>query len=860
MTEQRPNHSPRHRPRASKGIKYWTLFCMIAFILVCYGVLVYQLYVWQVRDAESYRAEAVTQQLKDTTLPAVRGSIYSANGKLLAKSSTVWNIVADPSSILKSGATEDQIRTAAEHIAELLDDGTTADTVYKALTASNKDTGEPYQYRVVKKGVEKPVADAILAYADSYRLKDGAAVDTSLQTEDKEDKKDKKDGEAKTSKATRILYLTSEQAASRTYPYGEFLASVLGFCNEDGSGAYGLEKYYDETLAGTPGRSVAETDAYGEPLASGQADVHEAIDGSNLNLTIDENVQSIVEEYLTEAMSTFTVHGRGSAIVMNVKTGAILAMASLEQFDPNDPKTITDPKMNEILAKTEIDAEDIDWLESRLGEKAVKDIIADGIISHEKTTNEKGEEVSSEATQLQGMMREAQWKNKNITELYMPGSVFKLITASAGLDSGVMSAEQSFYCNGSLTVNEGSELWEHTYRCANGEVHGLLDMAGALNHSCNLWFIQAAETLKPQIFYDYIQAFGFTQPTGIDLPNETRWTSVYNAEQMAEVDTNLYTAAFGQNESITPMQMATAVAAIANGGYLVTPYVVDSISDKDGNIISQTETNIRRQVISEEVSRQLLSMMENNVHGAGDYHSCANAYVAGYRIGGKSGTAERTDRHLRGDGDYYKMMSFAAVLPIDDPEIEVFVLLDDPRWVKDYASQVVAPVVGNIISEIAPYLGIEQDADYNPTGTVTVQTCLDYTWTNAQVTLNRLGLKHKLIGPSSGNIVYQYPVGGSVVPAGSTIYLYTATDQNSMTTTPDVVGKTGTFAEQMLKAANLNVQFAGDSSGKVVAQDVEAGTSAAYGTIITLTMDSGEDTTNDAPTVTEEIDPANEEG
>jgi len=857
MTEQRPNHSPGHRPRASKGIKYWTLFCMIAFILACYGVLVYQLYVWQVRDAESYRAEAVTQQLKDTTLPAVRGSIYSANGKLLAKSSTVWNIVADPSSVLKSGATEAQIRTAAEHIAELLDDGTTADTVYKALTASNKDTGEPYQYRVVKKGVEKPVADAILAYADSYRLKDGAAVDTSLQTEEKEDKKD---GEAKTSKATRILYLTSEQAASRTYPYGEFLASVLGFCNEDGSGAYGLEKYYDETLAGTPGRSVAETDAYGEPLASGQADVHEAIDGSNLNLTIDENVQSIVEEYLTEAMSTFTVHGRGSAIVMNVKTGAILAMASLEQFDPNDPKTITDPKMNEILAKTEIDAEDIDWLESRLGEKAVKDIIADGIISHEKTTNEKGEEVSSEATQLQGMMREAQWKNKNITELYMPGSVFKLITASAGLDSGVMSAEQTFYCGGSLTVNEGSELWEHTYRCANGEVHYEQDMAGALNHSCNLWFIQAAETLKPQIFYDYIQAFGFTQPTGIDLPNETRWTSVYNAEQMAEVDTNLYTAAFGQNESITPMQMATAVAAIANGGYLVTPYVVDSISDKDGNIISQTETNIRRQVISEEVSRQLLAMMENNVHGAGDYHSCANAYVAGYRIGGKSGTAERTDRHLRGDGDYYKMMSFAAVLPIDDPEIEVFVLLDDPRWVKDYASQVVAPVVGNIISEIAPYLGIEQDADYNPTGTVTVQTCLDYTWTNAQVTLNRLGLKHKLIGPSSGNIVYQYPVGGSVVPAGSTIYLYTATDQNSMTTTPDVVGKTGTFAEQMLKAANLNVQFAGDSSGKVVAQDVEAGTSAAYGTIITLTMDSGEDTTNDAPTVTEEIDPANEEG
>ena len=819
-------------------MKARTMFCVAVFIIAGFGLLIYQLYALQLRDAELYRTEAVTQQMKDITLPAVRGSIYSANGKLLAKSNTVWNIVADPSSIAKSGATEAQLRTAAQGLADLLGDGTTADALYEILTAKNAN-GTPYQYRMLAKGVEKPVADAIVSYADTYRM---------------EPEKDGMTGK-------RILYLSTEQASTRSYPYGEFLASVLGFCNSDGEGAYGLEKYYNETLAGTPGRSVAETDVNGNALASGQSDLHEAIDGNDLYLTIDENVQAIVEQYLTEAMNTFTVHGRGSAIVMNVKTGAILAMASIEQFDPNDPYKITDAKMTAILDKEEIDAEDIDWLEGRLGEKAVKDIIADGKISRDKTVDEDGNEVASEYTQLQGMMREAQWKNKNITELYMPGSVFKLITASAGLDSGIMSTSQTFYCGGSLTVNEGSELWEHTYRCANGDVHHEQDMAGALNHSCNLWFIQAAETLKPQIFYDYIQAFGFTQPTGIDLPNETRWTSVYNAEQMAEVDTNLYTAAFGQNESITPMQMATAVAAIANGGYLVTPYVVDSVTDKDGNIVTQTETSIRRQVISEEVSRQLLSMMENNVHGEGNYHSCANAYVAGYRIGGKSGTAERTDRHLRGDGDYYKMMSFAAVLPIDDPEIEVFVLLDDPRWFKDYASQVVAPVVGNIISEIAPYLGVEQDAAYNPTGTVKVQTCLEYTWTNAQVTLNRLGLKHKLIGPSSGTIVYQYPVGGSVVPAGSTVYLYTATDQNAMTTVPDVTGKTGTFAEQMLRAANLNVQFSGDSSGKVVAQDVQSGTTAAYGTIVTLTMDTGaEAPAEEAPAVEENIDPANEEG
>ncbi len=839
------NTQPPRNPNLKSIIRVRTVIAISIFLLGCFGLLIYQLYALQLRDAETYRTEAVTQQLQDTELPATRGNIYSANGKLLAKSNTVWNIIADPAQSEKNGATEAEIRTAAEHIAELLGGGTSADDIYARLTARNKE-GELYQYRVVAQNVEKPVADAIIEYSKTYRTAP------------------EKEGET----GYRIAVLSTEQSTTRSYPYGAFASSVIGFCNNDENGkpvgAYGLERSYEDVLAGTPGRSIAETNVNGEILANTEADVHEAVDGNNLNLTLDENVQAIVEEYLTEAMDTFNVHGRGSAIVMNVKTGAILAMASLEQFDPNDPMTIYDEKMQTILDKTDdLTADDIDWLEGRLGEKNVAGIIADSVISQETTEDENGNTISSEYTQLQGMLREAQWKNKNITELYMPGSIFKLITASAGLDSGIMNTNQTFYCGGSLVVNEGSELWEHTYHCANGEVHNLQDMAQALDNSCNLWFIQAAQTLQPTVFYDYIQAFGFTQPTGIDLPSETRWTSVYNAQQMAEVDTNLYTAAFGQNEAITPMQMATAIAAIANGGYLVTPYIVDSVTDNAGNIVSQTETNIRRQVISEKVSKELLAMMENNVDPNGTEstrHSCSNAYVAGYRIGGKSGTAERTDRHLRGDGDYYKAMSFAAVLPIDDPEIEVFVLLDDPRWLHDYASQVVAPVVGNIISEVAPYLGIEQDANYNPTGNVTVQTCLDYTWTNAQVTLNKLGLKHKLIG-QNGNIVYQYPVGGSQVPAGSTIYLYTTTDQDAMTTVPDVTGKGGSFAAQMMSAANLNVQFEGDQSGRVVSQSVAAESSAAYGTIVTLTMESDGDSTDNAeaqPEETTEAQPAEE--
>ena len=812
------NPSAQPDPHFRAKVLRRTLVAIAIFLIFFFGILIYQLYALQLRDAELYRTEAVTQQMQDTELPATRGSIYSANGKLLAKSNTVWNIIANPLQSSKNGATTAQLQEAASHIAELLGDGTTADSVFETLTATNAD-GELYEYRVIARGVEKPVADSIIEYSVNFRT-------------------DPAQGEEE---GYRIAVLSTEQTSTRSYPYGAFLSSVLGFCNADGSGAYGLEKSYDDVLSGTPGRSIAETNVNGEVLANAEAEVYPAIDGGNLNLTIDENVQAIVEEYLTEAMDTFSVHGRGSAIVMNVNTGAILAMASVEQFDPNDPYKIYDEKMQAILDKEELDEEDVDWLKSRLGEDEVADIIADAKISRETTTDEEGNTVSSEYTQLQGMMREAQWKNKNITELYMPGSVFKLITASAGLDSGIMTAEQTFYCNGEFTVNEGSQLWEHTYHCANNAAHGLLDMAGALNHSCNLWFIQAAQTLQPTVFYDYIQAFGFTQPTGIDLPNETRWSSVYDAEEMAEVDTNLYTAAFGQNESITPMQMATAVAAIANGGYLVTPYVVDSVTDSSGNVVQKTETAIRRQVISEEVSQQLLAMMETsvdpNIATENNYHSNQNAYVAGYRIGGKSGTTERTDREERYDGDYYKTMSFAAVLPVDDPEIEIFVVLDDPRVSRDFASEVVAPVVGNIISEVEPYLGIEQDPDYNPTGTVTVQTCLNYTWTNAQVTLNRLGLKHKLIG-ESGTIVYQYPYGGSKVPAGSTVYLYTQTDQDAMTTVPDVVGKSGSFAQQMLQAANLNVQFEGDSGGKVTAQSVEANTSTAYGAIVTLTMEA----------------------
>lgn len=789
----------RQQPRTDNATRLRTLIAAAIFVIFGCGLLLYQLYALQLRDADIYRTEAVEQQVRDQTLPAVRGSIYSSTGKLLAKSNTVWNIIADPSRTGKAEVPDAQLKAACEAIAAILDNGTTADSIYAKMT-DRTARDELYQYKVLAKGVEKPVADAILEWADTNRLP--AA-------------------EGETGK--RILYLSTEQTATRSYPYGAFLSSVLGFCDADGNGFYGLEKSYDEVLAGTPGRSIAETNVSGEVLAGADAEIHEAINGSSLHLTIDENIQAVVEQYLAKAVEDFNVQNRGCAIVMNVKTGAILAMATVEQFDPNDPYKIYDEKLSAILENRLLDAATTATLENRLGKTETEEYLVDGLID------------DSEYSKLQGMLREAQWKNKNITELYYPGSVFKLVTAASALDSGLISKNQVYYCNpGGYKVNAGT-AYEHDYRCAEGTAHGPLDMAGALNHSCNVYFVQTSEQMSARVCYDYFQAFGFTKPTGVDLPNETRWMIYYDADDMTQIKTNLYSASFGQNMAITPLQMATAVAAVVNGGYLVTPYVVESVTDESGNVVSETQPAIRRQVISEEVSAQLCAMMEDNVgHGDDGYHSCKNAYVAGYRIGGKSGTAEQLNLGIRYDGDFRKAISFAGVLPMDDPEIEVFVMMDDPRWVEDFASQIVAPVVGNIISEVAPYLGISQDPDYNPTGEIMVNNCVGRSWTDAQVQMNLQGFSHKLIGPS-GTIVYQYPYAGTSVPAGSTIYLYTNTDQNQKTTVPDVSGKTGSFARQMLKAAGLNVRIEGDESARVISQSLEPEASAPLGEVILIT-------------------------
>lgn len=744
--------------------RYWMLGG--AFVLGA-SILIGRLYWLQITKYDEYSVKAANQQLKDVSVTATRGEIYDANGKVLAKSSIVWTIAADPSQITPLKAAEGDTRTPEERrtarvqqvskdIADLL--SLEYDTVYNMLIDATS------QYKVLAKQVDKPIADAVKEYANENSLP-----------------------------------ITISQDTKREYPFGAFAASVLGFMHADGYGFYGLESYYEDVLAGTPGRLVSIKNALGNEIANDDRIEYPAENGKSLVLTLDANVQAIAEKYLENSVTVNNVTNRGVVIIMDVNTGAILAMATKPDFDPNEPMVIYDSALAATL---------------------------DGL---------DGEEY----TQAQGAARQTQWKNKAITELYVPGSVFKLVTTSAAIDSGLSTPSTEYNCPGSYTV-----AGQTTYTCAEHAAHGWQNMSQVLQNSCNIATIQEAQKMGVDIFSDYYNAFGFTAATGIDLPAEQAPypnVSYHTADTMSAVD--LASTSFGQAQKVTPIQMITAVAAVVNGGYLVQPHIVSQIVDSDGNVVEEINPSPKRQVISEEVSAQLCSMMEDVVAQGRDGAAGRNAYVAGYRIGGKSGTSEKLDLGEREGGGYEKVSSFVGVLPIDDPQIAILAFLDEPHAETEYGSMLSAPLVGNIISEVAPYLGIEQDESLLPTGNVTVPNLIGNTysqWDLAQVELNKKGLAHRKVG-SGNTVVAQYPMAGQKVPGGTTVYLYTDTTEYTMVTAPDVTGKSGALASQMLSGAGLNVQFNGPEDGIVTEQSVPVGTETPMGTIVTVTTQQATD-------------------
>ena len=787
----------------------------ILAVVVAAAIVIRSLYNIQIIHGAEYRQYAAQQQLLDTTIKATRGEIYDASGITLASTSVVWTIWADPSysSILYTSKTNDDdtvtktldpamcAEVSRELTLRLLSgDGESLDSV----DTSSAEYQQQYQtvydtlsrldsaYVTLATKVNNAVKLSIEKYVTSFNKAHKKATDTSRKGR---------------------ISVSSEKSFQRNYPYGAFAAAVLGFTDADGVGTYGLEKSYQSTLAGVDGRTITQRNAVGNAIADANATTFAAKDGSNLVLSLDVNVQEIAERYLNEAIAANTVENRGCAIVMNVKTGAILAMASKPDFDPNDPLNYTanEAYLNELV-----------HAEPELYGVYKKD--ADG----NYITDEQGNKILDEEADYSGYYRDILWKNKTITELYYPGSVFKVITSAMGIDSGVATMNTTFTCSGAYGVAK------ETYHCAGRKAHGLLNMAEALRKSCNIYYIQLGQRVGAQQFYNYFDAFGFTARTGVDLPSETNFMQYYRADQLGEVQ--LASSSFGQAMAITPLQMCTAIAATVNGGYLVTPHVVDKITDANGNVIQEIGANVRRQVISQSASDVIRQMMEYEVgNGTG---GGKNAYVSGYRIGGKSGTSEQLNMHRRADGDYKKVASFVAVLPANDPEILVYVMLDDPNNAKtDYSSILAAPVAGNIISEVAPYLGIATDGEDRSGTIVTVPNLVGTEWSNAQVSLNIQGLKHQLqesqSSQSAAPVTYQYPHAGAKVPYGTTIYLYTDTYEGSHTEVPDVTGKSPDFARQMLSAAGLNCVVEG--SGTVQAQSDEPGSSVQRGTIITLT-------------------------
>lgn len=813
--------------RLSARLRRFSFGAAVFFVMAAAGIVTYSLYKIQIEQGATFRQYAAEQQLLDSTIQATRGEIYDASGITLASTSVVWTIWADPS--YSTALFTSQTAEETGEVLKTVDETTLAEVSRQITLRLLSGDGESLD-RVDTSSAEyqtqyQTVHDALAKNTSSYQVlatKVNNAVKLSIEkyvsTYNKEHTKAKTLDDGTTVRKGRIS-VSSSKSFQRDYPYGAFAASVLGFCNGDGEGFYGLEKSYDSTLAGVNGRTITRRNAYGNAIADANATTYAAKDGSNLVLSLDVNVQEVVERYLNEAVYANNVENRGAAIVMNVKTGAILAMASKPDFDPNDP---LDFSANLTYLSEQVQAEPEIYTIYLKDPDDPKKFLLD----------ENGKKIPDPNPDYTGTYRDIQWKNKAITELYYPGSVFKVITAAMGVDSGKATYYTTLNCSGAYGVAK------ETYHCAGKKSHGVQNLAEALRNSCNIYFIQLGQRLGSSVFYDYFDAFGFTERTGVDLPNETGMMKYYTKNQLGEVQ--LASSAFGQAMAVTPLQVCTAISAAVNGGYLVTPHVVDKITDQNGNVVEEVGANVRRQVISESASETIRQIMEYEVGDGSTNGGGSNAYVAGYRIGGKSGTSEQLNMERRADGDYKKVASFAAVLPANDPEILVYVMLDDPNNARtDYSSILAAPVVGNIISEIAPYLGIATDGIDRSQTTVKVPNLVSKEWSNAQVALNNKGLKHQLVESESSQtaavVTYQYPHAGAEVASGTTIYLYTDTYSGSHTEVPDVSGKSADFARQMLTAAGLNCQVAGESTGTVQSQSEAAGASVQKGTVVTIT-------------------------
>lgn len=755
---QSPGSKNNSKKRAEKGpaqrLRQRTAILILLILVLGFGAAVLRLTYLTTIQSSELQESAVDLQLADTTVSAKRGTIYDANGNVLAESASVWQVVMSPVNFKN----DKQRQAAAKGLSEIFD------LEYNDVL---DDTKQQSHYVVVKRRIESDEREKVLELIDTLK---------------------------KDYSCSGVIQLLDDY--KRYYPKNSLASSVIGFTGSDDQGLEGIEYEYDSYLSGTPGRIITAQNARGTDMPFRYEQNVESEDGNNVYLTIDETIQSICEKYMQKGVEDNNVLNKGVCIAMDVNTGAILAMVTTDGYDLNNPYELSAKDKKKI-----------------------------------KSTSKK-KQAEAESAALSNM-----WRNKAVADTYMPGSVFKMCVASAALEENLVNEKTSFTCTGSISV-EGE-----TIHCSNISGHGTQNFVEAISNSCNPAFIQIGQMLGAGKFRQYYQGFGFSDKTGIDLPGEAE-DSFWKEGKMGGVD--LAVASFGQNFTITPIQMITACAAVSNGGYVVQPHVVSKITDSKGNVIKTVDKKIKRQVISDDTSKKMNEYLEYNTERQG----AAAGYISGYKVAGKTGTTEKrgvTKVESSFSEDY--ISSFCGYAPADDPQIAMLVFFDTPDGDAYYGSQVSSPVFINIMSEVLPYLDVKTSYTDEELGYVDASAG-DYTGVSvdeAKTAVEADGFTATVKGNGS-TVISQIPTVSSGLQKGGSIVLYTDSDSQSETVSvPSLIGLSPDEVNDVASAYGLNVSFSGatTSSGTSSSQNIEAGTSVSPGTVITVSFADSSSTLNE---------------
>jgi len=789
------------------------MLIMLLLGVASFTVLFWKLYDLQINRHDELKAEAVSQQTDSMVISASRGTIYDKNGEIMAISYSTETVLLDPGGVQDFVESQEQkIQDAAEEAAEkgapytapeVLDQAYIARGLSRILDVEEETILEHLEntanrYWEVKKKVDQDVADEVRRFINGEIDDEG----NQLTTVDE-------DGNtvliSTGGRPTRLQGISLTPDTKRLYPFGSLAGNVIGFVNANNMGAYGLEASYDDVLSGSTGLTITPTNVNGTPLLfSGGEQMFDAENGSSLVLTLDTNVQYALEKGLESMLDKYDAANGGTGIVMDVNTGGIVAMASYPNYDPGDFSTIYTEGL-----QAELDA--------ALAE-----------IQQNRSTYETEEAYNQALANARATIQFKQWRNKCYQDTYEPGSTFKPITLATALEEGVVNMNTTFTCTGSIHV----EGWGKAINCSKRAGHGTQTLKVATGNSCNPAFVTMGLKIGTEAYYRYLKSFGLMETTGIDLPAEAEGIFA-NEDSFNSNVVSLAAYSFGQTFNVTPLELIRAQAATINGGYLYTPYLVEQVLDDEGNILSQHETTAVRQVISEETSAKVRECLEWVVSDGGG----RNGQVTGYRIGGKTGTADKT-------GTKDVVVSFMCFAPADDPQYIMLLTMDTPSRTTGtavFGGTMVAPVASQIMSEILPLLGVEPDytAEELVGADTTVPNVVGQTREAAEDRLADLGFTFRTVGDGD-TVTDQTPAGGAIVPGNASIILYLGQEKpDTPCTVPNVVGKSASEANKAITNAGLIMKVTGTttaSSGNVYAitQSLPAGTEVAAGTVVTV--------------------------